>query len=283
LQNGVYFKASGPQTKSLANALLTSAKRNRIPLERALEEEVPQRSPAFFEYDTLRELRTRFAGIESGASAYEYLSTEHRNLIGIIAEIPVFTATEIDDSLHNLSKAEAQHKEETLLGNLPRLIKRAGEIASRLPSTDPLVIAGMAVTGKLGSVWVEPPKDPSELQRSLTPDDAFILVVRSAFFQACKAGMVIRMLKKYDQGNDLQERMTREVRRIVQTVEQLGVVKAIPVADAVRLQIDAATIALDHSVKLSQSNAKGISQGPITRFRARMAERKAAKIQIRGH
>jgi hypothetical protein len=284
LGNGVYFKAAGPKIESLESLLKASANRNHIPLEYGPVEAVygSQEWTGFYEYATLKSRWDWFGGrgVNSGASAYEYLSTKHPNLVGIYAEIPMFIATRIDSSLHNLSARETQLKKEAVLGDLPRMIGQAGEIATRLPPSDPLVVAAMGAAGKVGlgsaSSGETLTEDPS---RSLLPDEAFISVGTGTFYQACRAGLLIRMLQAYGQDEQLQTQMGNEVHRIVRIVEQLGAVQRISLAAATRLQIATAMLALDHSLGLSQKSATGKSQGLITDFRAKIAERKAARTR----
>jgi hypothetical protein len=259
LLNGVYFMASGPQTKALKPLFFRAAKQNGIPVKSPpAEDRSTEEWTAFCEYPTLKNRWAWFGGrgVDGGASLYEYLSTEHPDLVGVIAEIPLFIATKVDDSLHHLSMGAAQQKAADILGNLPNMIDRAAQIAANLPANDPLVVAIKEAMGEDG--WGDPL--PADVSRLLSPEEAFATVGRGAFFPACQSGQLIRALEKYEQNEPLRKQMTEEVRRIIATVEQLGAVKAVSPADAARLQLAVAAIATKHTYRMRQSH--------ITKFRS---------------
>ena len=77
----------------------------------------------------------------------------------------------------------------------------------------------------------------------------------------------------------LRKEMKKEVGRVITTVEQLGTVKAVSLTAAAKLQVDAAMIALEHSIKLSPNIAGKRRQGPLAKFRAQTAARRAATTQ----
>jgi hypothetical protein len=203
-----------------------------------------------------------------------------------MVEVPVFVATKIDHSLHNLSAGDAEQKKRTVLGNLPRLVAQAGPLTASLPADDPLVIAGKAVTDVSAAAWVKGvDKNASDV---LQADAAFIEICQNVYNRAREASMIVRMFEthqkkltpeKRTEANYIMQEMRTEIRRVIETVEQLGTVKAVPVGDAARLQIEAAILALEHSIRLAPHVARGIPQGLITRFRAEFSERKATRIR----
>jgi hypothetical protein len=245
LLNGVYFMASGTQAKALKPQFFRAAERNGIPLESAPADEVHslEEWTAFCAYPTLKNRWAWFRGrgVDGGASLYEYLSKKHPGLLGVMAEIPIFVPTKIDGSLHHLSMGEANQKRNDILSNLPNLIEQAVGIVANLPATDPLVVAVKETVGEEKANWWGDRDE--DLSRLLSPEEAFETVGRGLFFLARVAGLLIRVLKKYEQSQELRDQMTEEVRRIIETIEQVGAVKAVSPADAARLQLDIAAIA----------------------------------------
>jgi hypothetical protein len=287
-RNGVYFMVSGPESEALETPLKAAAKRNGVPMEYGPVEGVfgsQQQWTGVYEYPTFRDIWNFFKGevpFAWGASAYEYLSPTNPGLVGIFAEIPMFAAKKIDGSLKNLSMGEALTRKQGLLGDLPRLIKQTGEIATSLPADDPLVITALWEAGALGSSIGGGTSLPQEESaRCLTAPEAFVTVASGAYYAAYRTVPLIQMLQTYGLGPELQSRMTEQVRSTVKAVERLGNVKAIAPANAARLQIDSAMFALGHSLELSKKPAIVASQGRITKFRAQIADRKAAKRQGR--
>jgi hypothetical protein len=288
LRNGVYFMVSGPESEALETRLKTAAKRNGVPVEYGPVEGVfgsQKQWTGVYEYPTFRDLWNFFEGevpYALGASAYEYLSMTNPGLVGIFAEIPMFVAKKIDRSLKNLSMAEALMRKRALLGDLPRLIERTGEIATALPADDPLVITALWEADIGSSIGGGTSVPQEESARSLTTQEVFVTVGCGAYGAALRTVPLIRMLQTYGLDPELQSEMTEQVRRTVKGVERLGVVKAIAPANAAGLQIDTAMFALGHSLELPQKTTMENSQGLITKFRAEIAARKEARIVRQG-
>jgi ribosomal protein S15P/S13E len=87
-------------------------------------------------------------------------------------------------------------------------------------------------------------------------------------------GLLMPLLKKYEQSQKLRDQMTEDVRRIIETIQQLGAVKAVSPADAARLQFDIAAIAMKHTYRMQQWR--------ITKLRSHFRVNPKSEFKIRG-
>jgi hypothetical protein len=272
-RNGVAFYASGPGREALETPLKAAANRNGIPVEYGPVEGVFDSQPrwtGFYEYPTFSALWDFCKGkvpFRLGASAYEYLSKKNPGLVGMFSEIPVFAPTRIDNSLRNLPMGEALNMKRMLIGDLPELIARTGEIAENLPADDPLVVTAQWEAGPGSSIGGGTSVPQEEGPRLLTPQEAFITVGSGAYYAAYRTMPLIRMLEAYGLVPGLRSEMSEQVYRIVRAAERLGAVKLVSITNAARLQSATVDIAQAHALGLSQNVTQGKGRGPIRKHR----------------